>query len=209
MTDGSKPPSVSGVAIGRSSVPRPALTLPSTCTSDGFCANGRAHEKACRSDAWKLSGVSGSGNFHARQLPARGRERRVGDHLRDRRDPGNRFLGELAERIRHRADEPAVDVDRAAAHAGDDAGVGQRPALEPREDQIAFRTDDVAEHAKDVDLELVEPVALEDRPADAGHAGLQLVQREEPALRRQPGREIEDERDESGAGAVIHGQTHG
>ena len=86
------------------------------------------------------------------------------------------------ERIRHGADQAAVDIDRAAAHAGDDAGVGERAALEPREDQIAARADDVAQDAKDVDLELVEPIALEYRPADADHARLQLVYGECAAL---------------------------
>ena len=60
----SKPPSVSGVAIGRSSVPMPALTLPSpkTWTSAGLSANGRTHENAWRSDAAQPSGVSGIGS---------------------------------------------------------------------------------------------------------------------------------------------------
>ena len=102
-------------------------------------------------------------------------QRRGVDHLVDRRDAGDRLLGELPERVRHGADQPAVDVDRAAAHAGDDAGVGERPAFEPRQDQVAARADDVAQHAEDVDLELVEAVALEDRAADADHARAELV----------------------------------
>ena len=89
--------------------------------------------------------------------------------------PGNRLLGERAQRVRHGADEPAVDVDRAAAHAGDDAGVGERPAFEPRENQIAVRADDVLEHAENVDLELLDAGALEYRPADRDHAGTDFV----------------------------------
>ena len=48
ITAESNPPSVSGVAIGRSSVPMPALTEPSpnTCTSFGLSANGRIQLKA-------------------------------------------------------------------------------------------------------------------------------------------------------------------
>ena len=48
ITAESKPPSVSGVAIGRSSVPMPAFTEPSpkTCTSVGLSANGRIQLKA-------------------------------------------------------------------------------------------------------------------------------------------------------------------
>ena len=89
--------------------------------------------------------------------------------------PAIGFLGELAQRVRHGADEPAVDVDRAAAHAGNDAGVGQRAAFEPGQNQIAARADAVAQHADDVDLELVEAIALEDGAADADHAGPDLI----------------------------------
>ena len=84
--------------------------------------------------------------------------------------PAIGFLRERADRVRDRADQPAVDVDRAAAHAGDDAGFGERPAFEPREDQVALRALDVAQHAEDVDLEVLQLGALEDRAADADHA---------------------------------------
>ena len=52
--------------------------------------------------------------------PRRGGRRCGGrvDHLRDRRDAGDRFLRERADGVGHRADQAAVDVDRAAAHAG-------------------------------------------------------------------------------------------
>ena len=58
-----------------------------------------------------------------------------------------------------------------------------------------------------MDLELVEPVALEDRPANPGHAGTQLVYREVAALRGQPGDEIENERENGGSGTIVHGQA--
>ncbi len=63
MTLVSNPPNDSGVAIGRSSVPMPALTDPSpkTWTSDGLSANGRIHAKACRSEARSPSCVIGIG----------------------------------------------------------------------------------------------------------------------------------------------------
>ena len=47
---------------------------------------------------------------------AAGQGRRV-LHLGNRRDAGDRFLRERADRVGNRADEAAVDVDRAAAHA--------------------------------------------------------------------------------------------
>ena len=82
------------------------------------------------------------------------------------------------ERIRDRADQPAVDVDGAAAHPGDDAGLGERATFEPGQDQIAPRADDVAQHAEDVNLEFLQPITLEDSATDADHAGLELVDRE-------------------------------
>ena len=77
--------------------------------------------------------------------------------------PAIAFLRKLAQLIRHRAKQPAVDVHRTAAHAGNDAGLGEWSALETREDEIAARSDDVLEHADDVDLELLDLVAFETR----------------------------------------------
>ena len=91
--------------------------------------------------------------------------------------PGDRFLGKRAERVRHGADQLAVDVDRAAAHAGDDAGLGERSAFELGEDQIAAGSDDVPKHADDVDFEFFDLVALPDGVAGGHHAGLDLVDR--------------------------------
>ena len=93
------------------------------------------------------------------------------DHLVERRDAGNRLALELAERIRDGADQPAVHVDGAAAHPGDDAGGRQRAALEPREDQVPAGADDVAKDAQDMDLERLDAIAFEHGPADAFHAG--------------------------------------
>ncbi len=51
----------------------------------------------------------------------------------------------------------------------------QRAAFELGEDQVAVRADDVFEHADDVGLELLDVGAVEDGPADADHAGTDLV----------------------------------
>ena len=120
----------------------------------------------------------------ARGLAPRSRKRRRLGHFIDGRDARDRFLRKLSEGIRNRADQSAVDIHGAAAHARNHAGVGQRAALEPRENQVAAGADDVAQNAKNVDLELVEPVALEDRLPDAHHPGFQLVHGEGPALGR-------------------------
>ncbi len=106
--------------------------------------------------------------------PHVGQERRVG-HLRDRRDAGDRLLRKAAERVRHGADQAAVDVDRAAAHAGDDAGVGERSAFELGENQVAVRPDDVLEDADDVGLEFFDVRAVEYGATDADHAGPDVV----------------------------------
>ena len=82
------------------------------------------------------------------------------------------------------ADQAPVDVDRAAAHAGDDAGLGQRPAFEPRQDQIALRRLDVLQHAEDVDLEVLHLGALEDRAARADHPRLDFLDRHQAGRRR-------------------------
>ena len=58
-------------------------------------------------------------------------------HLRDRRDARDRLLRKLSNRVRDRADQASVDVDRASAHALGDARLREPGALEPREDQIA------------------------------------------------------------------------
>ena len=146
---------------------------------------------------WKLSGVSGIGRLDARGLAARRRQRRVASIISAIGVmPAIGSFENCAERVRHGADQPAVDVDRAAAHAGDDAGVGERPAFEPREDQVAPRADDVAQHADDVDLELVEPVALEDGPADADHARPELVHGKVVLWAGRPAARKQDERDD-------------
>ncbi len=55
--------------------------------------------------------------------------------------------------------------------------VRQRPAFEPGEDQVALRADDVFDDAEDVGLELLDLRAVENRPADADHAGPDLGNR--------------------------------
>ena len=53
--------------------------------------------------------------------------------------PAIGFLRERPDRVRHRADQPAVDVDGAAAHAGGDTGLRRaaRPRAAPGSDRAA------------------------------------------------------------------------
>ena len=85
------------------------------------------------------------------------------DHLRERRDPGDRVLGELPGE-RDRTQQLAVDIDRAAAHPLDDPGVLEVAPRQPAEDHVAARAD-VAHHPQDLGLELLELGADHHRPA--------------------------------------------
>ena len=112
------------------------------------------------------------------------------------------------------ADQPAVHVYRASAHAGNDAGVGERSTFELGENQTPPRTLNVAEHAEDVDLEFLKLSALKHRVAGAGHAGLHLVQRHQRGLgrqdgpgaplRRRPAPEDADRAEQSGGRIAVH-----
>src|SRR5258706_430768 len=104
---------------------------------------------------------------------AAGKERGGGDHVGDGGDPADRLLGER-EAVRHRAEQLAVDEHRAAAHAGDHAGLFERAALEARENQALAGSEHVLEDAEYLDLELVDPGSLEDRAPNADHAGTHL-----------------------------------
>ena len=97
-------------------------------------------------------------------------------HLADRRDAGDGLPGKRAQRVGDGADQPVVDVDGAAAHALDDPGFGQRPAGQPGHDDVAARAHDVAQHAQDLDPELLAPGAVEHGEADAAHARPHLVE---------------------------------
>ena len=104
-----------------------------TCRS-GACRPGERHERprgakhrrrtrrpAPRSP--RRSGLASTARRRRRAAPGRGVH-----HLANRRDAGDRLGRERAEGVRHGADQTAVDVDRAAAHAGDDARLGERAA---------------------------------------------------------------------------------
>ena len=209
MTDASKPPMVNGVAIGRSIVPTLASRpLPNTCTSLGLSAKGRIHENACRNDARMFSLVSGICRS-TRPAWRRGAACAVASTISsNRRDARDRFLRELSERVRHGADEATVDIDRAPAHAGDHARIGERSPFELGENQVAARADDVAQHAEDVDLEILELIALKHRLADADHARFELIDGKRRGRRRKADAN-KDQQGEQGSGSSdFHRFTH-
>ncbi len=74
------------------------------------------------------------------------------EHLLDGRDAGDGFLGELADAVGERANQLAVDVDGAAAHAIDDAGVFGLGAVELGENEVLAGAARAAQDAEDLDL---------------------------------------------------------
>jgi len=101
----------------------------------------------------------------------------VGEHGFNGLDAGYGLFGER----KAEGDGPeqlAVDVDRAAAHALENAGLGQWPAAEPGEDDGLLWAE-ILEHAEDFDLELFDAVALKDGPADAMETGSHVLEWEE------------------------------
>src|SRR5437764_15325579 len=92
---------------------------------------------------------------------------RFGDylaHLLDRRDAGDRLLGKR-KRPRYGADQLAIDIDRAAAHSGDHAGLFQWAPGKARQDQVLLGGKGVLEDAENLDLKLIYAVAFEDGAA--------------------------------------------
>ena len=144
----------------------------------------------------------------ARRRPTRRGLRGRFDHFVDRGDTRDRFLGELPERVRDGADEAAVDIDGAAAHAGDDAGIGERTAFELGENQVAARPDDVAQHAKDVHLEILQLIALKHGFADANHSRFELIDRKRCGRRGEADAKEEQQAQKSDRGAGFHRFTH-
>ena len=98
------------------------------------------------------------------------------DHLLDRSDAGDRLLGK-GKGPRYGADQLAIDINRAATHSGDHAGLFKRTAGKPRQDQVLLGGNGVLEDAENLDLELINPVAFEDGAAHSLQSRVDLVER--------------------------------
>jgi hypothetical protein len=96
-------------------------------------------------------------------------------HRRGRRDSADRLLGEFPDAIRDGAHQLAVNVDRAAAHAGHDAGVFHLLAMQARQDHVGLRTRHIAQHAQNFHFHRLRRYAFEDGVGYAVHAGFDLV----------------------------------
>src|SRR5262249_9674791 len=86
----------------------------------------------------------------------------------------NGFLGKFADAERQCAREFAIEVNRATAHAGNDAGVFRLLAVKPNKDDVALGAVHVLEYAEDLDLHGFRLGALEHAVADAARAGVNL-----------------------------------
>ncbi len=98
------------------------------------------------------------------------------EHLLDRGHAADRLLGEIADTEGECAHQFAVNVNRAAAHAGDHARVfGLLPA-EAHQDDVALGAVDVAHDAQDLDVHRLRLHTLEYGVGDAFHARLDFAQ---------------------------------
>ena len=97
---------------------------------------------------------------------------RVPQHLMNRRDADNRVVREDGWNKRQCADQFAVNINRAAAHARQDARFlqRQRPAGHSRHDRVAVRAL-IGEDAENFHIEFFDSRSGKDCFADAFHAG--------------------------------------
>ena len=114
------------------------------------------------------------------------------EHLLDGSDAGDRILGELADAVAESADQLAVDVDGAAAHAGDDASVLRLFAVQASEDHVLAGADGILQHAKDFDVHGFGRYALEDGVSDAAESAVNFSKREKLCPERRRDRKVGD-----------------
>src|ERR1700687_250328 len=101
------------------------------------------------------------------------------ENVLDGSDPGDGFFGEDAELEGEGACELAFQVDGAAAHAGNDAGVLDFGAFKLDEDDGLARAEEIGHDADDFEVELFDLVAGEDGVGVAMHARLDLAERDD------------------------------
>ena len=113
--------------------------------------------------------------------PAAATELRV-DDVGYRRHAGYRLLGEEADADRERADQLAVDVEGAPAHAVGHPLELHKLAPQADQHQVDVRAQGAAHHAEHLGLHLLHLGATEGGPDDAGHARLDAVHRHQLGL---------------------------
>jgi hypothetical protein len=95
------------------------------------------------------------------------------DHGLDWLDASDGFLRE-GETEGDSAEQFTVDIDRATAHALQNAGFCQRTAAQAGEDDGLPWTE-ILEDSEDLDLEVFNSITLEDRFADAAKSGADIL----------------------------------
>ncbi len=103
--------------------------------------------------------------------------RRRANDIFDWRYARDGIFGEDAELKGERAREFAVQIDGAAAHAGDDASALDFRTFELDQDNGLARPKEIGHHPDDFEIELFNLIAGEDRISVALHAGSNLVER--------------------------------
>ena len=193
-------------------------------------AHVRSHRGARTGKHLHIGGRVGKRTVYRKRPAQRGRERRLGHgqvelcahgdrpsfrpagrlgHLVNGCDPRDRFLRECPQRVRNGSHYAAVHVDGAAAHAGDDPRAGEGPALEPGQDEIPAWPYDIPQHADELDLELLDPIALEDGVADPDHSGSDLIHRHACGRRGHGQNRQRRERKSENGRAATHGKSPG
>src|SRR5579884_2116670 len=102
-----------------------------------------------------------------------GVEARVADHLFDGLDARDRLLRK-GKAERDGAEQLAVDIDGAAAHALQDAGLSKRAAGQLRQDDDLFGAD-ITEHAENFELEILNAASGKDGSAGTAQPGVHVA----------------------------------
>ena len=105
-----------------------------------------------------------------------GRRRRIQNVL-DWSHARNRFLCEDAQGQGKRPGKLAVEINWAAAHASDDAGMFDFGAFQLNEDDGLFGAHEIVQHAEDFQVEFLNLVPGKDGIGVALHAGPDLAKR--------------------------------
>ncbi len=113
--------------------------------------------------------------LNAGSTRTRVREARGICHFCDWSDASDRFFGKGTECVGHCADQTSIDVDRTAAHPGDDASVRQWATFQARKDQVSACADHVLDHAENPGAKFLDSRPIEHGPAHSHHSGTDLV----------------------------------
>ncbi len=107
----------------------------------------------------------------------KGRERGTGNHPLNGLNSADGLLRK-GEPERHRAQQFPADINRAAAHSLQNAGLSQRSAAQTGQYDGLLGAE-ILQDSEDLDLELFDLIALEDCLADSVESRMDILQGEE------------------------------